>query len=85
MGTTPQSTKNPQRFMQGAEQFTVSYLGWKDKKSKEKFHSLGVFQRALTLVLLSVATPAEPHSEKKKKFVQILGGEKLLKFGERCR
>ena len=26
-----------------------------------------------------VAAPAEPRSEKKKQFVQILGGEKLLK------
>ena len=32
---------------------------------------------------VSVAIPAEPRSEKKKKIVQILGGEKLLKFGEK--
>ena len=35
--------------------------------------------------LLSVATPAEPRGEKKLFFVQILGGEKLLKFGEKRR
>ena len=33
---------------------------------------------------LSVATPAEPRGEKKHFFVQILGGEKLLKFVEKC-
>ena len=32
---------------------------------------------------LSVATPAEPRGEKELFFVQILGGEKLLKFGEK--
>ena len=33
---------------------------------------------------ISVATPAEPRGEKKLLFfVQILGGEKLLKFGEK--
>ena len=33
---------------------------------------------------LSVALPAEPRGEKKLFFfVQILGGEKLLKFGEK--
>ena len=31
-----------------------------------------------------VATPAEPRGEKKLFFVQILGGEKLLKFVEKC-
>ena len=30
-----------------------------------------------------MATPAEPRGEKKLFFVQILGGEKLLKFGEK--
>ena len=33
---------------------------------------------------LSVATPAEPRGEKKLFFVQILGGEKLSKFVEKC-
>ena len=33
--------------------------------------------------LVSVATPAEPRGEKKK-IVQILGGEKLLKVVEKC-
>ena len=33
--------------------------------------------------LVSVALPAEPRGEKKLFFVQILGGEKLLKFGEK--
>ena len=32
---------------------------------------------------VSVALPAEPRGEKKLYFVQILGGEKLLKFGEK--
>ena len=32
---------------------------------------------------LSVALPAEPRGEKNFFFVQILGGEKLLKFGEK--
>ena len=31
----------------------------------------------------SVAPPAEPRGEKKLFFVRILGGEKLLKFGEK--
>ena len=36
------------------------------------------------LDIVSVATPAEPRGEKKKLFfVQIFGGEKLLKFGEK--
>ena len=35
--------------------------------------------------MLGVATPAEPRGEKKLFFVQILGGEKLLKFVEKCR
>ena len=34
---------------------------------------------------ISVATPAEPRGEKQLLFVQILGGEKLLKFVEKCR
>ena len=33
-------------------------------------------------LLLGVATPAEPRGEKKHFFVQIFGGEKLLKFVE---
>ena len=36
-----------------------------------------------TVYTLSVAPPAEPRGEKKLFFVQILGGEKLLKFGEK--
>ena len=32
-----------------------------------------------------VATPAEPRGEKKLLFVQILGGEKVLKLVEKCR
>ena len=34
--------------------------------------------------IISVATPAEPRGEKKLFFVQILGGEKLLKIVEKC-
>ena len=34
---------------------------------------------------LSVATPAEPRGEKLLFLVQILGGDKLLKFVEKCR
>ena len=34
---------------------------------------------------VGVATPAEPRGEKKTFFVLILGGEKLLKFVEKCR
>ena len=34
---------------------------------------------------VGVATPAEPRGEKQLFFVQILGGEKLLKFVEKCR
>ena len=34
---------------------------------------------------ISGATPAEPRGEKKLFFVLILGGEKLLKFVEKCR
>ena len=34
---------------------------------------------------LSVASPAEPRGEKSFIFLQILGGEKLLKFIEKCR
>ena len=39
-----------------------------------------------TFQIVSVATPAEPRGENKHFFfVQILGGEKLLKFVEKCR
>ena len=41
--------------------------------------------RLENLHLVSVATPAEPRGEKKLYFVKILGGEKLLKFVEKCR
>ena len=42
-----------------------------------------VRRRLLEVVeTVSVAPPAEPRGEKKLFFVQILGGEKLLKFGE---
>ena len=34
---------------------------------------------------VSVAPPAEPRGEKKLFFVEILGGEKLLKLVEKCR
>ena len=34
--------------------------------------------------IIGVATPAEPRGEDKHCFVQILGGEKLLKFVEKC-
>ena len=34
--------------------------------------------------LISVATPAEPRGEKQLFLVLILGGEKLLKFVEKC-
>ena len=33
--------------------------------------------------IVSVAPPAEPRGEKKLFLLQILGGEKLLKFGEK--
>ena len=36
-----------------------------------------------SLLNISVAPPAEPRGEKELFFVQILGGEKLLKFGEK--
>ena len=49
----------------------VNFLGWFADKKKTWF--------------LTVATPAEPRGEKKLFFVQILGGEKLLKFVEKCR
>ena len=39
----------------------------------------------LLVASFGVATPAEPRGEKKLFFVQILGGEKLLKFGENGR
>ena len=34
-------------------------------------------------MFLAWPPPAEPRGEKKLFFVQILGGEKLLKFGEK--
>ena len=37
------------------------------------------------LKIFSVATSAEPRGQKKLFFVQILGGEKLLGFVEKCR
>ena len=44
-----------------------------------------LFRLSRTMQFLGVATPAEPRGEKKLFFVQILGGEKLLKFVEKCR
>ena len=38
-----------------------------------------------SFLVVSVAPPAEPRGEKKLFFVQILGGEKLLRFVEKCR
>ena len=62
----------------------------KSKHGLQRIHSaFGREGRHLTLVplqCLGVATPAEPRGEKKTFFfVQILGGEKLLKFVEKCR
>ena len=37
------------------------------------------------VIYVSVATRAEPRGEKIFYFLQILGGEKLLKFVEKCR
>ena len=47
--------------------------------------NFGSFSDLLQVVFISVAPPAEPRGEKKHFFVQILGGEKLLKFVEKCR
>ena len=41
-------------------------------------------QQTIPQHCFSVATPVEPRGEKTF-FVQILGGEKLLKFVEKCR
>ena len=51
-----------------------------DELVQMNFFILGGFFR---VDFLSVALPAEPRGEKKLFFVQILGGEKLLKFGEK--
>ena len=48
----------------------------------QRFHNTNPSQRERHLNV-SVAPPAEPRGEKKLFFVQILGGEKLLKFGEK--
>ena len=45
--------------------------------------TLSLVLLAFPLLYISVAPPAEPRGEKKLFFVQILGGEKLLKFGEK--
>ena len=37
----------------------------------------------MLFITVSVAPPAEPRGEKKLFLVQILGGEKLFKFGEK--
>ena len=47
------------------------------------FWASNTWKRGATSI--SVATPAEPRGEKKLYFVQILGGEKLLKLVEKCR
>ena len=48
-------------------------------------HERVVSKRVVLAEILCVATPAEPRGEKKTFFVQILGGEELLKFVEKCR
>ena len=44
---------------------------------------VGQNRRISATEIISVAPPAEPRGEKKLFFVQIFGGEKLLKFGEK--
>ena len=53
-----------------------------DLKPLELTKSLCTLSRLERQFQVSVATPAEPRGEKKLFFVQILGGEKLLKFVE---
>ena len=57
-----------------------------DKKGIQGIHHLTSERKRhiniFHIDFLSVATPAEPHGEKNFFFVQILGGEKLLKFVE---
>ena len=50
-----------------------------------KAQNLGAREPQSFLFVFSVATPAEPRGEKELSFVQILGGEKSLKFVEKCR
>ena len=46
-------------------------------------HPLWILKASTNGQVFSVAPPAEPCGEKKLLFVQILGGETLLKFGEK--
>ena len=72
------------------------YPLWREKAGNENFSRefphlwvAGVPPQNLVMKVFpqffGVATPAEPRGEKKLFFVQILGGEKLLKFVEKCR
>ena len=58
-----------------------------NKNTKGKNHRVGAPNWTQTLIsqTFGVATPAEPRGEKKPFLVQILGGEKLFKFVEKCR
>ena len=56
-----------------------------DSKSRIEKWSVWLKRHLRHLIgFIGVATPAEPRGKKKHFFVQILGGEKLLKFGEKC-
>ena len=54
-------------------------------QANEELDGQPLAEAELCILILSVATPAEPRGEKKLFLAQILGGEKLLKFVEKCR
>ena len=61
--------------MDAISRFDLLFLG-SEKNYRRKTHTA-------VAETISVAPPAEPRGEKKTFFVQILGGEKLLEFGEK--
>ena len=55
----------------------------RDLKCRQRTQTQADARNTTNPAILSVPPPAEPRGEKKLFFVQILGGEKLLKFGEK--
>ena len=56
---------------------------WTIFLSAPQGHPPSKSENFIFIVVSLSLTPAEPRGEKKLFFVQILGGEKLLKFGEK--
>ena len=62
---------------------SLSFSSFSGRRSTLRHIQRSYFEPEPETAYVSVAPPAEPRGEKKLFFVQILGSEKLLKFGEK--